>query len=361
MPGGGGGNGSAAPLSKRKAKRALKRQRRKLMKSESGSGRGNKQTHTADVPDLAPGATPESWPEVEEATAQFARMMEAAGASAITVHARFKNERPRERAHWDLVRSIAKAVTIPVLVNGSVFLPEDIPRSLARSGASGVMIARGALLNPAIFEPAARAAAETDVGGPPVDGGGGGSSSSISTSTSSSINSSISSNSGGGGGGGGAPVDDSALAEAPAAAAPSSAAAAPSPAAAAPSPAAAPAAASSSHPHHSTTRSPKGTRLKSDPAACAEYIRLSMRYDNHWQHCKYTAALMLEYEPEMRHKAIVSRNWWDLCQSVGITPEEYAALSEYPIDYERCRNEAKRKVVDPATVLAKARTDGDRD
>ena len=84
---------------------------------------------------------------------EFARRMEAAGAVAIGVHARYKHERPNDRAHWVDVRPIVDAVRVPVLVNGDVFVYEDIARARAATGASSVMIARGALRSPAVFRP----------------------------------------------------------------------------------------------------------------------------------------------------------------------------------------------------------------
>lgn len=75
---------------------------------------------------------------------EFARRMEAAGAAAVGVHARYKHERPGDRAHWADVTPIVDALRVPVLINGDVFVHGDIARARAATGASSVMIARGA-------------------------------------------------------------------------------------------------------------------------------------------------------------------------------------------------------------------------
>ena len=81
----------------------------------------------------------------------FAKKMEAAGAAAIAVHARTREQYYSGRANWQAIADIANAVKIPVIGNGDVFSAEDARRMMAQTGCKYVMIGRGALGNPWIF------------------------------------------------------------------------------------------------------------------------------------------------------------------------------------------------------------------
>lgn len=82
----------------------------------------------------------------------FARMAEEAGADAVTVHGRTRAQQYEGRADWDAIAEVKAAAGIPVIANGDAAAPEDVPRMLAHTGADGVMIGRGALGDPWIFE-----------------------------------------------------------------------------------------------------------------------------------------------------------------------------------------------------------------
>ena len=81
----------------------------------------------------------------------FAKAMEDAGADAITVHGRLRSEMYMDHSHWDEIEKVVKAVKIPVFANGDVNSKQDYLDIKERTGAAGVMIARGALGNPNIF------------------------------------------------------------------------------------------------------------------------------------------------------------------------------------------------------------------
>ncbi|MDR1271692.1 MAG: tRNA dihydrouridine synthase DusB [Clostridiales Family XIII bacterium] len=85
---------------------------------------------------------------------ETARLLEAAGASAITVHGRTREQFYSGRADWRMIAEVKRAVNIPVTGNGDIYTGEDAVRLMRESGADGVMIARGALGNPWIFEEA---------------------------------------------------------------------------------------------------------------------------------------------------------------------------------------------------------------
>lgn len=80
-----------------------------------------------------------------------ARMVEAAGAKAIAVHCRTRTQAHRGKADWQWLERIKKIVNIPVIGNGDVVTPEDAARMFS-IGCDGVMIGRGALTNPWIFQ-----------------------------------------------------------------------------------------------------------------------------------------------------------------------------------------------------------------
>ena len=83
---------------------------------------------------------------------EFARLCERAGADMVAVHGRTRSQQYGGTANWDIIRAVKEAVTIPVAANGDVFAPQDVPRILAHTGADFVMIGRGSLGDPWIFE-----------------------------------------------------------------------------------------------------------------------------------------------------------------------------------------------------------------
>ncbi|MEX0339464.1 MAG: tRNA dihydrouridine synthase DusB [Arenibacterium sp.] len=74
----------------------------------------------------------------------IARRAEAAGVQMITIHGRTRCQFYKGRADWAAIRAVVDAVTIPVLANGDIVNVETAQTALARSGADGVMIGRGA-------------------------------------------------------------------------------------------------------------------------------------------------------------------------------------------------------------------------
>ncbi|RKP11547.1 hypothetical protein BJ684DRAFT_12772 [Piptocephalis cylindrospora] len=85
-------------------------------------------------------------------TLALCRRLAATGISALAVHLRTRDERPRHPAHWDRLEEIVQALhPMPVILNGDVMLPKDVERARRTTGASSVMIARGAQVNVSIF------------------------------------------------------------------------------------------------------------------------------------------------------------------------------------------------------------------
>ena len=84
-------------------------------------------------------------------TEEFAKRMEGAGASLITIHGRTKDKIYAGDVNYGEIAAAKKAVKIPVIANGGVFSNEDAETLLDRTGADGVMVARAALFDPQIF------------------------------------------------------------------------------------------------------------------------------------------------------------------------------------------------------------------
>lgn len=91
----------------------------------------------------------------EENTAvETAKALEAAGADAVTVHGRTREQYYEGKANWDVIGEVKAALKIPVIGNGDVYSGEDAVAMLQQTGCDGVMIARGAMGNPWIFRDA---------------------------------------------------------------------------------------------------------------------------------------------------------------------------------------------------------------
>lgn len=81
----------------------------------------------------------------------FAKIIEEAGADAITVHGRTAVQMYTGKADWSIIKAVKQNVGIPVIGNGDVFSPEDGRNLIKETNCDGIMIARGALGNPWIF------------------------------------------------------------------------------------------------------------------------------------------------------------------------------------------------------------------
>jgi len=91
------------------------------------------------------------WDAESADTVGFARAMEAAGASMLTVHGRTRGQFYHGPADWGVIAAVKAAVSVPVVGSGDVFSAEDAARMLAETGVDAVMVARGAQGNPWIF------------------------------------------------------------------------------------------------------------------------------------------------------------------------------------------------------------------
>ena len=88
-------------------------------------------------------------------TAELMRRAERMGVSWVTVHGRTREERTSVPVRLPAIRLLKSVVSVPVIANGDVVSPEGMRSAVAATGADGVLIARGALANPALFAGAA--------------------------------------------------------------------------------------------------------------------------------------------------------------------------------------------------------------
>lgn len=91
------------------------------------------------------------WDEKSVNAVDLSRCVVDAGAAAITVHGRTRNQFYSGEADWDIIAAVKKAVEVPVIGNGDIWQPQDALAMMERCGCDGVMIGRASLGNPWIF------------------------------------------------------------------------------------------------------------------------------------------------------------------------------------------------------------------
>ncbi|KAL1301713.1 hypothetical protein AAFC00_005922 [Neodothiora populina] len=88
--------------------------------------------------------------DVEE-TKRFVACVEEAGVDFITVHGRTRNQRSSTPPDYDAIKVVRDSTKLPMLANGDVYSLADAHEITRRTGADGVMAARGLLVNPTLF------------------------------------------------------------------------------------------------------------------------------------------------------------------------------------------------------------------
>jgi len=92
------------------------------------------------------------WDDEHLNAVEVARMAESEGVDAITVHPRSRSQRFTGKAPWTIIGEVVDAVRIPVTGNGDVDSMDTAQRMVDETGCQSVMVGRGALGRPWIFD-----------------------------------------------------------------------------------------------------------------------------------------------------------------------------------------------------------------
>jgi len=91
------------------------------------------------------------WSPENPVACDIARVIEDCGADAITVHPRYVTQGYAVPADWNVIGLVKQRLKIPVIGNGDIFEPSHALKMSHETGCDGVMIGRGAIGNPWIF------------------------------------------------------------------------------------------------------------------------------------------------------------------------------------------------------------------
>lgn len=89
---------------------------------------------------------------VDDVAVEAAKRLEQAGVAAITVHGRTRAQMYSPPVDLDCIAAVKAAVSVPVIGNGDIFTPQDAKHMFEYTGCDLVMVGRGALGNPWLFE-----------------------------------------------------------------------------------------------------------------------------------------------------------------------------------------------------------------
>lgn len=98
------------------------------------------------------------WDAASVNAVEVALRLQDAGAAAIAIHGRTREQAYRGQADWEVIARAVDALDIPVAGSGDIFTPDDVVRMRRDTGCAGVHFARGVLGNPWLFREAAHLA-----------------------------------------------------------------------------------------------------------------------------------------------------------------------------------------------------------
>lgn len=84
----------------------------------------------------------------DDVASEFSKMAENSGASLITIHGRVRESYYSGEPDYNAIEKAKKSVNIPVIANGGIFTVEDADLMMNRTGADGIMLARGGVQDP---------------------------------------------------------------------------------------------------------------------------------------------------------------------------------------------------------------------
>ncbi len=109
------------------------------------------------------------WDNSSKNAPEMAKRLEAAGASLICIHARTREQMYNPGIDMDIITAVKNAVKIPVIGNGDVYSADDAVKMLQVTGCDGLMIGRGSLGNPWIFDEIASRLANKEFTSPSIE------------------------------------------------------------------------------------------------------------------------------------------------------------------------------------------------
>ena len=83
---------------------------------------------------------------------EVAKIIEEAGASAITIHPRTRSQGYSGHSDWSIIKKVKENVNIPVIGNGDIKTIEDAKKMIEETNCDAIMIGRAALSNPYLFK-----------------------------------------------------------------------------------------------------------------------------------------------------------------------------------------------------------------
>ena len=92
------------------------------------------------------------WDDNSVNAVQIAQIAEKSGASAVTVHGRTRMQMYSGNVDYDIIARVKQAVSIPVIGNGDIRDEQSAAIMLEKTNCDGIMIGRGALGNPWLFQ-----------------------------------------------------------------------------------------------------------------------------------------------------------------------------------------------------------------
>ncbi len=84
----------------------------------------------------------------DESLLEIAHNVQEAGANELCIHARTRDDRYKPPAYWHLVKRVRDDLSIPVIINGEIWSPDDAAKAVKQSGCADLMLGRGALTRP---------------------------------------------------------------------------------------------------------------------------------------------------------------------------------------------------------------------
>jgi tRNA-dihydrouridine synthase B len=92
------------------------------------------------------------WDDKSINAVEVSKILEDLGVAAVAIHGRTRKQGYTGKANWKIMKEVKQAINIPLIGNGDIFNSQDYKRMIDKTGVDFVMIGRGAIGNPQIFE-----------------------------------------------------------------------------------------------------------------------------------------------------------------------------------------------------------------